>query len=125
MSRAHSFLLVSHFEPIIKLFNRSIANRCEPIPEVANSFVNTRMADDGTTVIYTCLKGYQFPNQARMMSITCTNKQWTNTPPNCESMHFVKILFLVFFLFLFLKSQDAVSCRIMSEIYSYHNMCAD
>ena len=55
------------------------ANRCPPVPSVANASPNTIIAEAGTTVTITCHKGYEFPDGTKSKKVTCfpTILDWT------------------------------------------------
>jgi len=62
-----------------------LVGRCPPITEIENAEPDSRQAINGTIVMYTCNKGYIFPDGNTNMSVVCDGVTWNITETACIS----------------------------------------
>jgi len=68
------------------LYIRNIctANRCSRVPEVQKAVPDSYLAVKGSTVHYTCVKGFTSPNSSTLSTV-CNGFRWSPAPlPCCE-----------------------------------------
>ncbi|KAK2162819.1 hypothetical protein LSH36_91g06008 [Paralvinella palmiformis] len=59
--------------------------RCLPVPKMRNAQPDTRLATNGTIVVYTCQTGHVFPNGDTNVTASCLNGKWNITKMDCSS----------------------------------------
>ncbi|KAK2139339.1 hypothetical protein LSH36_1854g00019, partial [Paralvinella palmiformis] len=59
--------------------------RCLPVPKIKNAQPDTRLATNGTIVVYTCKTGHVLPNGDTNVTASCVNEKWNITKMDCSS----------------------------------------
>ncbi len=72
----------------LSFFSHLIADRCSPVPEVANAIPDSVLTTDGMTIYYTCMMGHIFNHNEDTFSATCNNGVWVYN----QSIHCIRKL---------------------------------
>lgn len=65
-----------------------LVSRCPPPPSLTNATADNWMATDGSSIMYTCIPGYETDIGSSNLSIVCDGSKWEPNISDCQGKHY-------------------------------------